>query len=89
MWNKANIVKLVQVTQHKPVATSNIKLWADHYVMAMRKTADHVDARLKTVCRAVQNHVITPCTICHHACEVGIPRWISINKMKQFRAIQL
>ena len=53
MWNKANIVKLVHMAQHKPVATTNIKLWADHYVMAMRKTADHVDARLKTVCRAV------------------------------------
>ena len=46
-------MKLVHVTQHKPVATSNIKLRADHYVMAMWKTADHVDARLKTVCRAV------------------------------------
>ena len=46
-------MKLVHVTQQKPVATSNIKLWADHYVMAMRKTADHVDASLKTVCRAV------------------------------------
>ena len=46
-------MKLVQVTEHQPVATSNIKLGADHYVMAMRKTADHVDARLKTVCRAV------------------------------------
>ena len=53
MWNKANIVKLVHMTQHKPVSTTNIKLWADHYVMAMRKTADHVDARFKTVCRAV------------------------------------
>ena len=51
--NKANIVKLMHVTQHKPVATSNIILWADHYVMAMWQTADHVDARLKTVCRAV------------------------------------
>ena len=46
MWNKANIVKLVHMTQHKPVSTTNIKLWADHYVMAMRKTADHMDARL-------------------------------------------
>ena len=53
MWNKANIVKLEHVTQHKPVATSNIILWADHYVMPMLQTADHVDARLKTVCRAV------------------------------------
>ena len=53
MWNKANIVMLVQVTQHKPVATSNIKFWADRYVMAMRKTANHVDARSKTVCRAM------------------------------------
>ena len=53
MWNKANIVKLEHVTQHKPVATSNIILWADHYVMAMLQTADHVDARLKTVCRAM------------------------------------
>ena len=51
--NKANIVKLMHVTQHKPVATTNIILWADHYVMAMWKTADHVDARLKTVCSAV------------------------------------
>ena len=53
MWNKANIVKLVQVTQHQPVATSNIKLWADHYVIAMWKTANHMDARSKKVCRAV------------------------------------
>ena len=72
--NKANIVKLMHVTQHKPGATSNVILWADHYVMAMRQTADHVDARFKIVCRAMQNHVITPCTICHHASEIGIPR---------------
>ena len=51
--NMANIVKLTHVTQHKPVATSNIILWTDHYVMAMWQTTDHVDARLKTVCRAV------------------------------------
>ena len=53
MWNKANIMKLEHVTQHQPVATSNIILWADHYVMTMLQTADHVDARFKTVCRAV------------------------------------
>ena len=53
LWNKANIVKFVQATQHQPVATSNIILWADHYVIAMWKTADHMDARSKTVCRAV------------------------------------
>ena len=49
--NKANIVKLMHVTQHKPVATKI--LWTDHYVMAMWQTADHVDARFKTVCRAL------------------------------------
>ena len=67
-------MQLVHVTQHKSVATSNIILWANHYVIVMRQTADHVDARCKTVCRSVKNHVITPCTICHHVCEVGIPR---------------
>ena len=41
------------VTQHKPVATSNIILWADYYVMATGQTADHVDTRFKTACRAV------------------------------------
>ena len=53
MWNKTNIVKLEHVTQHKPVANSNIILWADHYIVAMLQAADHVDERLKTVCRAV------------------------------------
>ena len=51
--NKAKIVKLMHVAQHKPVATRNIILWIDYYVMAMRQTADHVYARFKTVCRAV------------------------------------
>ena len=52
-------MKLVHVTQHKSVATSNIILWADPYVIVMRQTVDHVDARLKTVCCTIQNHVIT------------------------------
>ena len=52
------------MTQHKSVATSNIVLWTDPYVMVMRQTADHVNARLKTVCCTMQNHVITPCTAC-------------------------
>ena len=29
-WNKTNIVKLMHKTQHKPIVTSNIILWADH-----------------------------------------------------------
>ena len=74
MWNKTNIVKLMHVTQYKPVATSNIILWADHYIMVMRQTADHVDASFKAVCRTMENHVITPCTICHHVSEVSVPR---------------
>ena len=81
----------MHVTQHKSVATStsSIILWANHYVMVMRQTADHVDARSKTVCRSVKNHVITPCPICHHACEVRIPRWISMNKVEELCSIRL
>ena len=30
------MVKLMYVTQHKSVATSNIILWANHYVIVMR-----------------------------------------------------
>ena len=52
-------MKLVHVTQHKSVGTSNIILWADPYVIVMRQTVDHVDARLKKVCCTMQNHVIT------------------------------
>ena len=73
MWNKTNIVKLMHVTQHKLVATSNIILWADHNVMVMRQTADHVDPSFKAVCSTTDNHVITPCTICLHVCEVSVP----------------
>ena len=35
-------MKLMHVTQHKPVVTSIIILWANHYVIMMRQTADHV-----------------------------------------------
>ena len=71
-WNKTDIVKLEHVTQRKPGATSIIILWADHYVIIM--TADHLNACFKVVCCTMENHVITPCTVCHHALEVGIPR---------------
>ena len=67
-------MKLMHVTQHKPVVTIIIILWANHYVIMMRQTADHVNTRFKAVRRTMEYHVITPCTICHHACEVGIPR---------------
>ena len=70
MWNKTDIVKLMHVTQYK--AGASIILWADHYFIVM--TAYHVNACLKVICCTMENHVITPCTICHHACEVGIPR---------------
>ena len=46
------MVQLMHVTQHKAVATSNIILWADHYVIMMRQTTDHVGARFKTVAAA-------------------------------------
>ena len=82
-------MKLVHVTQHKSVATSNIILWADPYVIVMRQTVDHVDARLKTVCCTMQNHVITPCTISLHTCEVRFPRWASMDKVEQLCSIRL
>ena len=88
-WNKTNIVKLMHKTQHKPIVTSNIILWADHYVMVMRQTAYHVNACFKAVCSTMENHVITPCTICLHACEVSVPRWISINKVEEICPIRL
>ena len=89
MRNKTNIVKLMHVIQHKPVATSNIILWSDHYVMVMRQTAYLVDPSFKAVCSTTENHVITPCTICLHACKVSIPRWISINKVEELSSIRL
>ena len=58
-------VKLVRVSQHKPVT-------AGHYVIVTWRTVDQVDAGFKAVCRTKENHVITPCIICHEACEVGI-----------------
>ena len=60
-------VKLVYVSQHKPVT-------ADHYVIVTWRIVDQVDARFKVVCSTNENHVITPCISCHEACEVGIPR---------------
>ena len=85
MWNKTDIVKLMHVTQYKVGAS--IILWADHYFIVM--TAYHVNACLKEICCTVENHVITPCTICHHACEVDIPRWTSVDEMKELCTIQL
>ena len=55
---KANIMKLMHVTQHKPVVTSIIILWANHYVIMMRQTADHVNTCFKAVCRTMEYHVI-------------------------------
>ena len=74
MWDKTNIVELMHVTQYKSVATSIIILWANQYVSVMRHTADHVDARPKAVCNTMENHVITPCALYHHACEIRFPR---------------
>ena len=61
-------MKLMHVTQHKPVVTSIIILWANYDVIVMRQTADHVNTCLKAARRTMENHVITPCTISHHAC---------------------
>ena len=63
-------MKLMHVTQHKPVVNSIIihVLWANYDVIVMRQTADHVNTRFKAGRRTMENHVITPCTICHHAC---------------------
>ena len=47
-WNEADIVKVMNVAQHKSSATSDIILWADHYVKVM--TADHLNACFKVVC---------------------------------------
>ena len=44
--------------------------------MVMRQTADHVDASFKAVCSTTENHVNTSCTLCHHVCEVSVPRWL-------------
>ena len=75
-------VKLVRVSQHKPVT-------AGHYVIVTWRTVGHVYACFKAVCSTMQNHVITPCIICHEACEVGIPRWKSIIKMEELCPIRL
>ena len=79
----------MHVTQHKSVDTINIILWADPYVMVMFQTTDHVDASLKTVCYTMQNHVITPCTIGHHVCEVRFPRGVAIDKVEQLCPMRL
>ena len=50
-WNEADIVKLVHVTQHESVASSNIILWANYYVIVM--TTDHLNACFKAVCCTV------------------------------------
>ena len=71
-WNKTDIVMLMHVTQYKAGASSNIILWADHYFIVI--TTYHVNACLKVICCTMENQVITPCTIRHHACEVDIPR---------------
>ena len=50
-WNEADIVKLVHVTQHESVASSNIILWTNYYVIVM--TTDHLNACFKAVCCTV------------------------------------
>ena len=67
-------MKLMHVTQHKSAVTIIIILWANYDVIMKRQTADHVNTCFKAVCRTMENHVITPCTICHHSCQVIIPR---------------
>ena len=65
---------LMQVSQYKPLTARSSTLWVNYYVMMTLQTRDHMNACVKAVCRTVENHVITRCTICHHASEVGIPR---------------
>lgn len=50
-WNEADIVKLVHVTHHESVASSNIILWTNYYVIVM--TTDHLNACFKAVCCTV------------------------------------
>ena len=87
MWNKTEIVMLMHVTKYKAGISSNIILWADQYFIVM--TAYHDNAYFKVVCCTMENHVITPCTIFHHACEVRIPRRISVDEMKELCPIRL
>ena len=66
VWVKANIVKLMHVTQHKRVAAGDITLWVDDDIIVMRETADHMHACLKVVCRTMENYMVTPCAVyCH------------------------
>ena len=60
-------VKFVLVSQHKLFT-------AGDYVIVTWRIVDQVDACFKAVCSTNENHVITPCIICHEACEVGIPK---------------
>ena len=62
---KADIVKLMNVSQHKGGWVSYCVFWMDNYFTI--KAADNTDGSLKVVCCSKQNHMVTPGTIFRHA----------------------
>ena len=62
---KADIVKLMNVSQHKGGWVSNCVLRMDYYFTI--KAADNTDGSLKVVCCSKQNHMVTPGTVFCHA----------------------
>ena len=63
---KANIVHLMNMSQHKRFACVNWEMWRNDYIISFGLTTNHTNARSKVVCCGTQNHVITPSSILFH-----------------------
>ena len=87
--SKADIVHLMNMSQHKRFAFVNWTMWRNDYIIAMGQTADHTNARFKVVCCGTQNHVITPSAILFHVYQVFSPCLMSMYKVKQICSIRL
>ena len=86
---KADIVHLMNMSQHERLAFVNWTMWRNDYIIAMGQTADHTNARFKVVCCGTQNHVITPSAILFHVYQVFSPCLMSMDKVKQICSIRL
>ena len=65
---KADIVYLMNMSQHKRFAFVNWTIWHYDHIIAMGLTADHTNACFIVVCCGTQNHMITPSAILFHEC---------------------
>ena len=85
--SKADIVFLMDVSQHKRSRVVNRTIWIDDDITV--KTADYTNRSFVAVCGGTENQMVAPCAILFHTSQVISPRWVSMDKVEQICSIGL